>query len=94
MKKFLAMLLAVLMCFSLASAFADGEFSGETVTYWTAPFGDEDAAFFKKYLADWMARTGATVNIEVIPWDNYEEKYMTGVAGGTGPDVGYMYNEM
>ena len=94
MKKFLAMLLAVLMCFSLAFAFADGEFSGETVTYWTASFGDDDAAFFKEYLADWMARTGATVNIEVIPWDNYEEKYMTGVAGGTGPDVGYMYNEM
>ncbi len=94
MKKVLALLLAVLMCAAVFSAFADGEFSGTTVTFWTAPFGDDDAAFYKEKLADWMARTGATVNIEVIPWDEYEEKYMTGVAGGTGPDVGYMYNEM
>ena len=70
------------------------DFSGVELSYWTAPFGDNDQAFFEEYLSDWMERTGATVTIEVIPWDNYEEKYMTGVAGGTGPDVGYMYNEM
>ena len=94
MKKILALLLAVLMCLSMVSVFAEEDFSGVTVTFWTAPFGDDDAAFFKEYLADWMARTGATVNVEVYPWDEYEEKYMTGVGGGTGPDVGYMYNEM
>ena len=94
MKKLLALLLCVLMCTSIMAAFAEEDFSGVTVTYWTAPFGDDDAAFFKEQLADWMARTGASVNIEVIPWDDYEEKYMTGVASGTGPDVGYMYNEM
>jgi len=94
MKKTLALLLAAIMCAAMVSALADGEFAGETVTYWTAPFGENDAAFFEEQLADWKARTGAEVNIEVIPWDSYEEKYMTGVASGTGPDVGYMYNEM
>ena len=70
------------------------DFSGVELSFWTAPFGDNDAEFFAEHLADWEARTGAKVNVEIIPWDNYEEKYMTGVASGTGPDVGYMYNEM
>ena len=36
----------------------------------------------------------ATVNIEITPWDSYEEKMMTGIAGSDGPDIAYMYNEM
>ena len=98
MKRFLSVLLAVMMCMAmLTAAFAEEaaeDFTGVELTYWTAPFGDNDAAFFEEQLAGWMERTGATVHIEVIPWDSYEEKYMTGVASGTGPDVGYMYNEM
>ncbi len=70
------------------------DFSGVELSFWTAPFGENDAQFFEEHLAAWEERTGATVNVEVIPWDSYEEKYMTGVASGTGPDVGYMYNEM
>ncbi|MBQ8086814.1 MAG: extracellular solute-binding protein [Clostridia bacterium] len=95
MKKFVSMLLVAMLCVAMCATLASAEdFSGVTVTYWTAPFGENDAAFFEEQLSDWMARTGAQVNIEVIPWDSYEEKYMTGVASGTGPDVGYMYNEM
>ena len=96
MKKLFSLILAVALCAALLTGFAlaEEDFSGIELTYWTAPFGDNDAAFFEEQLADWTARTGAKVNIEVIPWDSYEEKYMTGVASGTGPDVGYMYNEM
>ena len=96
MKKFLTLTLVAALCAALLSGFAlaEEDFSGVELTYWTAPFGDNDAAFFQEQLAGWMERTGAKVNIEVIPWDSYEEKYMTGVASGTGPDVGYMYNEM
>lgn len=99
-KKLACSLLAGVMALSMmagsTTVFAEAEedFSGVELTYWTAPFGEDDLAFFNEQLAGWMERTGATVNIEVIPWDNYEEKYMTGVASGTGPDVGYMYNEM
>ena len=32
--------------------------------------------------------------MEIIPWDNYEEKYLTGTTSDDGPDVGYMYMEM
>ena len=77
-----------------AAGSGEEDFSGVELSFWTAPFGENDAEFFAAHLADWEARTGAKVNVEVIPWDNYEEKYMTGVTSGTGPDVGYMYNEM
>lgn len=70
------------------------DFSGVTLKYWTAPFGEDDGAFFNENLASWCEETGATVEVQVTPWENYEEKIMTGVAGGTGPDVVYMYNEM
>ncbi len=97
-KKLMATLLAATMVAGLGiTSFAEEaaeDFSGVELSFWTAPFGENDAAFFEEKLADWEERTGATVNIEVIPWDSYEEKYMTGVASGTGPDVGYIYNEM
>ena len=34
------------------------------------------------------------VIIDFIEWGNYEEKYLTGITSGEGPDVGYMYMEM
>ena len=32
--------------------------------------------------------------MEIVPWDSYEEKYLTGTTSDDGPDVGYMYMEM
>ena len=32
--------------------------------------------------------------LRLIPWSNYEEKYLTGISSGQGRDVGYMYMEM
>ena len=60
MRKFLSLLLTVLLCamvlpgFSLAEE-AKEDFSGVELTYWTAPFGDNDEAFFEEQLADWKA---------------------------------------
>lgn len=34
------------------------------------------------------------MEMEIIPWDTYEEKWSTALAAGEGPDVGYMYVEM
>src|SRR5690625_1915782 len=41
-----------------------------------------------------MAEHGIQVALSLTPWESYEEKYLTGVSSGTGPDVGYMYTEM
>lgn len=34
------------------------------------------------------------VTMEVIPWENYQEKYTMALNAGEGPDIGYMYAEM
>ena len=100
-KKMMATVLTASMVAALGStsAFAeeaasDEDFSGVELNFWTAPYGDDEEAFLKEHLAAWEERTGATVNIEITPWDSYEEKMMTGIAGSDGPDIAYMYNEM
>ncbi|MFI3201280.1 MAG: sugar ABC transporter substrate-binding protein [Eubacteriales bacterium] len=70
---------------------------GDTITIWVPPFGSTDETddeFWQRVLADVAQEVNATLKIETVPWENYEEKYLTGISGGTGPDIGYMYNEM
>lgn len=85
-KKMMATVLTASMVAALGStsAFAeeaasDEDFSGVELNFWTAPYGDDEEAFLKEHLAAWEERTGATVNIEITPWDSYEEKMMTPV---------------
>jgi len=76
---------------------SDASSSGGELTIWMPPFGTEDMPdkeFWTNHLQSLIDETGATINLEVVPWDNYDEKYLTGVSTGMGPDVGYMYNEM
>ena len=61
-------------------ASADGEVTDEE--FWT-----EKAEAFGK-------ENDCKVNIEIVPWDSYEEKYLTGTTSDNGPDIGYMYMEM
>lgn len=70
---------------------------GETLTVWMPPFGSEDVSdqeFWEKTFAPLAESTGATIKVEIIPWDNYEQKYLTAITSNTGPDIGYMYMEM
>lgn len=71
--------------------------AGAILTLWMPPFGSEDTTdkdFWTSHLQEAADAMNATLAIETVPWDNYEEKYLTGITGGTGPDIGYMYNEM
>ena len=66
---------------------------------WLPPFaaGDDgalDKEFWTETLAPWAAENNVDLTIEITPWGNYEEKYLTGFSSGEGPDVGYMYLEM
>ena len=65
---------------------------------WLPPFasGGEalDKEFWEKTLAPWAEENNVNLSIEITPWGNYEEKYLTGFSSGMGPDVGYMYQEM
>lgn len=64
---------------------------------WMPPFGTGDSLdkeFWAKTLEPWAADNNVKLSIEITPWGNYEEKYLTGFSSGEGPDVGYMYLEM
>ena len=64
---------------------------------WLPPFGTEDMMdqevwedIFKKFEQE----NNVKITLQIVPWNNYEDKYLTGISAGQGPDVGYMYAEM
>jgi len=64
---------------------------------WMPPFGTGDTLdkdFWSKATAGFAEANNVELQIEIVPWEKYEEKYLTGISSGNGPDVGYMYNEM
>ena len=107
MKKLISIMLTSLIvvsaftgCSSKPSS-ADGESGGQgepsKLVLWMPPFGTEDAldkSFWEAQLADFATENNAELVVEIVPWGNYEEKYLTGITSGAGPDVGYMYLEM
>lgn len=81
------------------SADAEKKTDGEKteLLLWMPPFGTEDTLdkeMWKKVLAHFEKENNCNVTVEVIPWSNYEEKYLTAISSGAGPDLGYMYMEM
>lgn len=67
------------------------------LTVWLPPLAAEetlDMSFWDEQLAPWSEANNCTVTIEIVPWSNFVEKYLTGISADMGPDVGYMYMEM
>ncbi|GAB2539966.1 sugar ABC transporter substrate-binding protein [Brachybacterium huguangmaarense] len=62
--------------------------AGKTVTLWimqgTNAKTDEYIAALKEAFTE---RTGATLDVQVQPWDGAHDKFVTAMSGGTGPDV-------
>ncbi|MDD6442296.1 MAG: sugar ABC transporter substrate-binding protein [bacterium] len=103
-------LLSLLLCASMVSALVVGcggnknsdteikteteEKEATTLTMWLPPLDQDTEGNFSKLLADWEEENNCKVEMEIIPWANYEERWATGVAGGETPDIGYMYVEM
>ncbi|GAA3724085.1 sugar ABC transporter substrate-binding protein [Salinactinospora qingdaonensis] len=72
-----------------ASACATGDFSEATaLDVWimegTSPGAE---AFFSEVSAEFEQQTGATVNVQFVPWADAHNKFVTAIAGGTMPDV-------
>lgn len=99
-------LLSVLLCASMLSALVVGCGNNEssdtkdesteatTLTMWMPPLDEDTENNFSNLLAGWEEENNCKVEMEIIPWDSYEERWATGVAGGETPDIGYMYVEM
>ncbi|MFI3200655.1 MAG: extracellular solute-binding protein [Eubacteriales bacterium] len=69
----------------------------EDLLLWLPPNSTDDSmdgVFWQEALAPWAEENNVNLTIEITPWGGYEEKYLTGFASGSGPDVGLMYLEM
>ncbi|MPV38717.1 sugar ABC transporter substrate-binding protein [Georgenia subflava] len=64
------------------------DYSGETLDVWIMEGTNPDASgFFDEVGAAFEEQTGATLNVEFQPWASAHDKFVTSIAGGTGPDV-------
>lgn len=68
----------------------------KTLTVWLPPLSSKqnDKEVWDAIMDPFEKENNVSVNVEIVPWGNYEEKYLTGITSGKGPDVGYMYMEM
>lgn len=73
--------------------------SGEKkkLVVWLPPMTDGetfDQEFWQEKFVPWEEENNCEIDLTMVPWGNFEEKFLTGFSSGDGPDVGYMYNEM
>jgi multiple sugar transport system substrate-binding protein len=101
MKKLSFLAVMVLLAAALFAGGRQGSSAGgrTPLLLWLPPFASDDGAaldkeFWTRTLAPWAEENQVNLAVEITPWANYEEKYLTGFSSGIGPDVGYMYNEM
>ena len=67
------------------------------VRVWLPPYGTEDSldkAVWQKTFDEFTEETGGKVECQIIGWEAYPDKYLSGVNSGNGPDLGYMYADM
>lgn len=63
-------------------------YEGETLNVWIMEGTNPDAEpFFDAVAEDFKAKTGATLDVQFVPWTAAHDKFVTAIAGGTGPDV-------
>lgn len=61
---------------------------GQTLTVWIMEGTNPDStAFFDEVGAAFQERTGAELDVQMVPWASAKEKFATAIAGGTTPDV-------
>lgn len=73
-----------------------GKNEKKTLVVWLPPnsSNNDDQQVWDGIFDKFEEENNVTVKVEIIPWGNYEEKYLTAITAGEGPDVGYMYMEM
>ena len=93
MKKFMALLLAVVMVFALSTAaFADGDYTldviiaeyGPNTREWFLGTGMNGTSFVEKFEAE---NPGIKLNLEVVSWNDLKTVADTRIASNQAPDV-------
>lgn len=90
---------AACLTFAVAGCASGGGSNASELEIWLpTTFADatsnEEKTAWEEILAPFEEEHDVSVNVTLIPWESYEEKYLTGVSSGEGPAVGYMYTEM
>lgn len=73
--------------------------SSNELNVWLPTFAGTDSEFtdeefWTEELKQFEEDNNCKINLTIVPWDSYEEKYLTGINSQDGPDIGYMYMEM
>ncbi|AOZ72572.1 ABC transporter substrate-binding protein [Boudabousia tangfeifanii] len=55
---------------------------------------NQDKQLWQEISQKFEKENNVKVNVTIVPWSDYETKFLTGVTSGKGPDVGFMYPEM
>ncbi|GAA0740460.1 sugar ABC transporter substrate-binding protein [Clostridium oceanicum] len=100
-KKKLALFLFIILTLGTLSACKSKSTSSNSddgekkhITVWLPPIGENDKPVWEPIFKEFEEKNNCKIDLELIPWENYPEKYATAIAAGKGPDVGYMYAEM
>lgn len=69
-------------------AVTGGAAAGQTLDVWIMEGTNPDpTAFFDEVGEAFEEQTGATLNIQFVPWASAHDQFTNAIAGGTGPDV-------
>ena len=99
-KKLLVLVIICSMVVSMISGCSSAKGSKSTeLNVWLPSFAGTDSKltdeeFWTEELKQFETDNNCKINLTIVPWDSYEEKYLTGINSDDGPDVGYMYMEM
>ena len=72
---------------SLLASFSFSTAEENVVNYWHVGTYDE-VVLLEKVADRFYQKTGIKVNIQPIPWGNFQTKYLTAMASGSPPDAG------
>lgn len=92
MKKFVLLLLALLMVVSSFAVLAEAEkpYEGTTITFWMQKYGADPAsqpATIEKLAAAFYEETGITVEYSIVDWAQANTKWTLAMTGGECPDI-------
>ena len=102
-KKLGAVCVATAMCAGLLAGCGSSESSSDsgkkTISIWFPAYAGTDAEvsdqeFWEEQLEPLEKEENCNFDVQILPWSNYEEKYLSGVTSGNGPDIGFMSMEM
>ena len=99
-KRIFSLVMALIMSTALLAGCTSSDKSAkaeggkEKLVVWLPPIGPNDEPVWEPIFKKFEEENNCDVELQIIPWDNYAEKYATAISAGKGPDVGYMYAEM